>query len=88
MCFKYKTFGTSKIGNFKIRNILDFIWMLELPTLCYLNQNINNYFTVKIRFTALGVLCYSMSLAADTKVYELATPVDLIHLCQVQSFLK
>ena len=48
----------------------------------------NNYLSGNLCFTALGALCYSMSLAADTAVYELVTPVDLIHLCQVQILLK
>ena len=56
--------------------------------MCYLNRNMNNYLSGNLRLTALGALCYSMSLAADTTAYELATPVDLIHLCQVQILLK
>ena len=48
----------------------------------------NNYSSGNLRFTALGVLCYSMSLAADTTVYELTTPVDLIEVCQVQILFK
>ena len=47
-----------------------------------------NYLSGNIRFNDLGVLSYSMGLAAYTTVYELATPVALIHLCQVQILLK
>ena len=88
MLLEYKVFGIGKIGTFKRSNLFNFSWILYAPTLWYLKGNINDYLSGNLRFRVVGVFSYSLSLTADISVSELATPVDLIRLCQVQSFIR
>ena len=73
MCFEYKRFGIGKIGYSKIRNISHFNWMPLLPMLWYFKGNMNKYLSGNLRFTALGVLCESKSLAGNNSPFELGT---------------
>ena len=85
---EYKIFGIGEIGNFRKTDLFHFNWILYVPTLWYLKGNMNNYLSGNLRFRVVGVFSYSLSLTADTSVSELGTPVDLVHLCQVQSFVR
>ena len=59
-----------------------------MPKLWYLKTNMKHYLSGNLCFMTPGVFFYSLDLAAETSIFDLATTLDLMQLSQVESFIS